>query len=520
MNDMQHGEHCLVFLNSLLQLQGIETREATLKDAHGSILLWNGEVFDGLDVSLNSNDGIELLHRLSLCADDDSIAIAMSSIRGPWAFVYYNALDSSVWFGRDFMGRKSLLLQVPQDGNSLLMTSVGPQDRHMGEFIEIPPGIYRMKLSDDTFLLQGISDVLKCRIPWADAEIDILAAYERSQNIPLNDTLDFIADESASEALVQQLLSLLHGAVTRRCSTSVHNPQFDPESNSRFMVLFSGGVDSTLLAAILHQVLPDEESIELCSICFAQGSSPDRLGALDAYKELKSLYPERKWKFIAVDSTYDELKETKDHLMELLYPSDTVMDFNIGGALWLASRGHGKLIDCQNLDPDANEISIVNESYKSEARVVFLGHGADELFAGYARHRTRFRNGGWEGLASELQLDVKRLWQRNFGRDDRVVSDHGKEGRVPFVDERILEFALNTHLGYLANLDLPIGEGDKIILRQCLRSLGLPRTSERHKRALQFGSRLAKAANAACFGSNTAANKQHGGKVKLSSIKQ
>ena len=517
---MQYEEHCLVFLNSLLQLQGYETRNPTLKDGQGSILLWNGEVFDGLDVSLDTNDGVHLLHRLSQCTDDESIAISMSSIRGPWAIVYYNASDQSIWFGRDFMGRKSLLLQVPKDDNSLLMTSVVPQDLKKGEFIEIPPGLYRMKLSDDTFPLQGISDVLLCKIPWADADIDRLATYERLKNIPPNDTLDFVPDEYTSGALVEQLLSLLHGAVTRRCSTSVHNPQFDPELNSRFMVLFSGGVDSTLLAAILHQVVPDEESIELCSICFAQGTSPDRLGALDAYKELKSLYPGRKWKFIAVDSTYEELKETKGHLMELLYPSDTVMDFNIGGALWLASRGHGKLIDCQNLDPETNEIDIVNESYRSEARVVFLGHGADELFGGYARHRTRFRNGGWEGLAGELQLDVKRLWQRNFGRDDRVVSDHGKEGRVPFVDEQILEFALTTHLGYLANLNLPLGEGDKIILRQCLKSLGLPRTSERHKRALQFGSRLAKAANAACFGSNTAANRQHGGKVKLSSIEQ
>jgi asparagine synthetase B (glutamine-hydrolysing) len=31
------------------------------------------------------------------------------------------------------------------------------------------------------------------------------------------------------------------------------------------------------------------------------------------------------------------------------------------------------------------------QRYRSTARVVLLGHGADELCAGYGRHRTRFR---------------------------------------------------------------------------------------------------------------------------------
>ena len=34
----------------------------------------------------------------------------------------------------------------------------------------------------------------------------------------------------------------------------------------------------------------------------------------------------------------------------------------------------------------------------SQARVVLLGHGADEVFGGYGRHRTRFREAGWGGL--------------------------------------------------------------------------------------------------------------------------
>lgn len=30
---------------------------------------------------------------------------------------------------------------------------------------------------------------------------------------------------------------------------------------------------------------------------------------------------------------------------------------------------------------------------------------------------------GWQGLQQELALDMQRLWQRNLGRDDRLVAD-------------------------------------------------------------------------------------------------
>jgi len=32
-----------------------------------------------------------------------------------------------------------------------------------------------------------------------------------------------------------------------------------------------------------------------------------------------------------------------------------------------------------------------------------------------------YRNYGWEGLAAEVEMDVKRISHRNLGRDDRSV---------------------------------------------------------------------------------------------------
>ena len=33
----------------------------------------------------------------------------------------------------------------------------------------------------------------------------------------------------------------------------------------------------------------------------------------------------------------------------------------------------------------------------------------------------------WVLLDEEMRLDVQRIWKRNMGRDDRCISDHGKE---------------------------------------------------------------------------------------------
>jgi asparagine synthetase B (glutamine-hydrolysing) len=194
------------------------------------------------------------------------------------------------------------------------------------------------------------------------------------------------------------------------------------------------------------------------------------------------------------------------------------MDFNIGGALWMASNGVGAWVDYLPSENGGHRRVVIDPVYHSRARTVFMGHGADELFGGYGRHRTKFRNFGLPGLSEELRLDIRRLWKRNFGRDDRVISDHGKEARLPFMDEEVIRFALETDLEVLVDLNLPLGEGDKIILRNCLRILGLGRTAARQKRALQFGSRLAKAANEAQFGGTRKANQHFAGKVRLTEV--
>ena len=45
----------------------------------------------------------------------------------------------------------------------------------------------------------------------------------------------------------------------------------------------------------------------------------------------------------------------------------------------------------------------------------------DEQLAGYARHRTRFEQEGLTSLCDELKMEMKRISERNLGRDDRYL---------------------------------------------------------------------------------------------------
>ncbi|XP_033136447.1 asparagine synthetase domain-containing protein 1 isoform X1 [Brassica rapa] len=130
--------------------------------------------------------------------------------------------------------------------------------------------------------------------------------------------------------------------------------------------------------------------------------------------------------------------------MSLINPADTYMGLNIGTALWLAGRGDGWIheeSEYQGVEENSQRIR-----YKSEARVLLIGAGADEQCAGYGRHRTKYRNGSWVALDQEMKLDMQRIWKRNLGRDDRCIADNGKEE--------------------IADLEQPSGKGDKKILRQ------------------------------------------------------
>ena len=279
------------------------------------------------------------------------------------------------------------------------------------------------------------------------------------------------------------------------------------EPRNRIAILFSGGLDCTVIARLAHELMPDEEEIDLLNVAFenprilnlaarneqatpdfAYELCPDRITGRSSHAELARLCPGRKWRFVAINVPYSETIAHRAEIMTLLHPHNTEMDLSIGCALYFAARGCGSI---------QNQTSAIPSLYSTPARVLLSGLGADELFGGYTRHSKAFDCRGFPGLVDELHLDFQRLGKRNLGRDDRVISNWGKEVRYPYLDEELVGWALSVPVwekcGFGQTTEEKPGlEPDKKVLRLLAWKLGLRGPATERKRAIQFGARTAK----------------------------
>jgi len=124
------------FFSTVLSLRGTAIVKQPLQDDKtGSILCWNGEAWSlrGHYDSITGNDSQlifdMLLQQSHLTPIDDRktslrrIVGIFSSIRGPHAFVFYDARHQYLYYGRDCLGRRSLLRKSISD-HYLILSSV------------------------------------------------------------------------------------------------------------------------------------------------------------------------------------------------------------------------------------------------------------------------------------------------------------------------------------------------------------------------------------------------------------
>eukprot|EP01124_Arcella_intermedia_P021561 TRINITY_DN3035_c0_g1_i2.p1 TRINITY_DN3035_c0_g1~~TRINITY_DN3035_c0_g1_i2.p1 ORF type:complete len:602 (-),score=97.05 TRINITY_DN3035_c0_g1_i2:1617-3185(-) len=465
----------ITMLSSVLHLRGRTPSPQPFLDTSNNALQWNGEVFGGFEeVALMGSDTALLSAKLGECKSQQEILKTVAQVEGPFAFSYWHHATNSLYFGRDAKGRRSLVISYQQRNFFLSSVPIPHSEMYGISWAELEPkGIYCLQYGPE-------GNAKLTLHPWGD----ILP----SRVLPLQLS-------ECWEDRAKQLYDVLFEAIKKR---TVFRPLVDESSDEiPLAILFSGGVDSSIIAAMCGLILPKNVPIDLINVAFMEGHLddqnklvdivPDRASGVLSFEDLRRIQPDRIWNFISVNVPPSELREVRGHITDLMNPAKTLMDITIASALWFASRGEGRL---SSWNPFVSPELITLESYTSRAKILMVGHGADEQLAGYARHRTAARKGGWNRLIEELQKDMNRLWRRNLGRDDRILSDHQREARHPFLDEDFTHFVSLMHPSQFCDFELPLGQGEKKLLRMVASLLGLKSSQHLPKRAIQFGSRI------------------------------
>jgi len=224
---------------------------------------------------------------------------------------------------------------------------------------------------------------------------------------------------------------------------------------NRIGIAFSGGVDSTLVSKILHDL---EYDITLLTIGFSE--SHDILFAKEVNQILK--YPH--------------------HILEIK-----------ADAFEKITREINQKIKTENLSWNENCIAFhyVSKLANSlELDTVITANGIDELFCGYNAYREAFSEGESkinEVMLAKLDNELKMMKAVNL-----VASEFGVKILQPLLSQKFIEYAKTIPLSEKIH-----GSEDlyrKHIIRKLAHEVDVPELScTKRKKALQYGSKIHKA---------------------------
>lgn len=415
------NEYDIAFGHNLLSIYDLYDRKSIAQPVCSDdlILVFNGELYNfntirnllskmGVEADIKS-DSQAILHLIDFYNKGDLLKAVQSSLRlidGDYAFAVWDGNDLAI--ARDPLGVKPLFYSTCDD---------------LCAFASSRDSLYELGFEEIQTLLP--EHIL---FNWEDVA--------PSQHIY----------EKFMEVDASKLDKLLKLSVSKRV-----------EGLDELGVIFSGGVDSSILASFLEEISCNKK---LDITLYAVGS--------EGSKDLKSAKYAAEYLNLPLKTQIITEELIKEHIGEVVHAigDDNLMKVGVGLTTYFATR-------------------MIHED---DLKVAISGQGADELFGGYNRYLKSFEEGN---LDLEIRNDISNMYHVNLERDDACSMLNSVELRLPFLDKSLVEYAIN----------LPVknkiaGSGDvlrKNILRKLAFNEGLDKEiAYRPKKAAQYGTGIDK----------------------------
>lgn len=428
--NIQEGNFALG--HNLLSIVGTEGLQPLTSDKF--VLVCNGEIYNfrelkrDFNLHTTSDSDCEIILALIKQFYTGSLFQAVKEtikyLDGDYAFAVYDGTNLAVL--RDPVGVKPVYFGINQDENLHAFASERKPLWKIGiqEVKTLPPGymLYNWKMMELEHNLKTIIE---------NSKIQFNTSLNRNNN-------------DLKDDLKEQLKANLIGSVKKRL-----------RGLSQVGVMFSGGVDSTILA-----YLSCEMGMETILYSVGHEDSADFKFAQKTARDISlPLHLQR--------VTRDDVKYYLPLVLNAIGEFN-LMKLGVGMPAYIAAE----------------------MAHEDGVKVMLSGQGADELFAGYHRYLKIYQKRG-EEVHQDLESDIYNLYQVNLQRDDAVAMANGVELRVPYLDLDVINIAMNIPMEYKIE-----GEDDQLrkrILREVARDLGVPEDNvKRPKKAAQYGSGIDK----------------------------
>ncbi|MBU1201315.1 MAG: diphthine--ammonia ligase [Nanoarchaeota archaeon] len=376
------------------------------------IFLANCEIYNWKELnekySLKARNDSEMLFKLlqRKNVSDETL----EELDGVYAFAYIN--KDTLWLARDIIGEKPIWYNHTE-GFSFASE--------------------KKALEKSSFL--NVNELNPRKIIEYKIDKDKLIFHERkffSAEKEIKENVDVIA---------RKLEILIKNSISKRIP------------KRKFGLLFSGGIDSTMIALILKK-LGQEFTCYTAVLDDPKLKEPEDL--VFAKMIAKNLNLNLKIIKVKLSDVESYLKK----IVPLIEDSNVV---KVGVALPFYTA-------CE-------------QAKKDGCKVLLSGLGSEEIFAGYQRHKES------TDVNKECISGLLKLYERDLYRDDVVTMYNGIELRLPFLDKELIRYALKIPAKY------KLFEGqEKYILRVVAKNMGLKEEfALRKKKAAQYGSNFHKA---------------------------